>query len=575
MASCKGKKIELSSIPQNTPKGSPIFICGSFNNWNPADPSYILQFDELNKTYYTYLPWGFGKIEYKFTRGDWTSVETDSCKEDLTNRTFDLEEADIILNHISGWKDLEPLYCSKVTLVLDEIPENTPEESRIFIASNINFWVTPDENYEFKRMQNGKYFLTVPRLSANLQYKINRGSFETVEVDENNQDNRYRELTFGEKDTVFIKMRNWIDLPEERTISKVICIDKTPSNSPKNLNIYAAGSFNLWNPIDRNFSFKKMGDKYYLNIKFKAGEPQQFKITAGGWQKVETTSDFKEQEDRIIGDGENKDTIHIKIENWAHLENKSGKVVIKAPDILIQQKALAAPPQKEQISSQKTDNNSYFETDAFRKVFIILDKIPDYTEDEDKVYLAGDFNDWNAKNQHYVFRKLPNGKHYIILRLSDSKEHEFKITRGNWDAEEVDLNMNKPNNKKIPRGLFDDTIHLKIQNWADYCASKKLVVVIQSEPISTPANSNVYLTGDFNNWQAKDEKYKFKDLGNGTRVLIIPKFNKNYTQYKITRGDWTNQFSQKRGGILPNQHFGKNLSDTLKIEIKGWVDTRE
>jgi hypothetical protein len=43
----------------------------------------------------------------------------------------------------------------------------------------------------------------------------------------------------------------------------------------------------------------------------------------------------------------------------------------------------------------------------------------------------------------------------------------------------------------------------------------------------------------------------------------------------VTRGDWTNQFSKKRGGILPNQHFSKKLGDTLRIDIKGWVDIRD
>ena len=89
LSSCKGKRIEISSVPLNTPKGSPLFVCGTFNNWNPADPAYILQYDDSSKTYFTYLPWGFGKVEYKFTRGDWTTVETDSCKGEQTNRTYD------------------------------------------------------------------------------------------------------------------------------------------------------------------------------------------------------------------------------------------------------------------------------------------------------------------------------------------------------------------------------------------------------------------------------------------------------------------------------------------------------
>ena len=575
LASCKGKKIEVSSVPLNTPKGSPIFVCGTFNNWNPADPGYILQFDESSKTYYTYLPWGFGKIEYKFTRGDWSTVETDSCKGELLNRTYDLSEAEEIDNYISGWKDLEPLYCSKVTIVLDEIPENTPRGSRLYIAANVNYWVCPDENFEFKMSSIGKYCLTVPKLSSQLLFKIHRGTMESVEADENNQDNRYREIVFGEKDTVFIKMRNWFDLPLEKTIKKVICIDRVPLLTPANQVIYAAGSFNLWNPLDRNFSFKKIGTKYYLPIQYQAGDEQQFKVTAGGWDKVETLANFDEKEDRVIGLNESRDTIHIVVENWAHFEKRNGKIIVKAPDILIQQKPIAIVPNKEVKSEDLKNSYQPIETDAFRKVMIILDKIPDYTEEEDRIYLAGDFNDWTANHPHYTFRKLPNGKYYIILRLPDAREHEFKITRGSWESEEADGRLLKPNNKKIPKGLFDDTLHYRIQNWADYSPSRKLVVYIQSEPANTPANANVYLTGDFNNWQPRDEKYKFKDLGNGTRVLVIPKFNENFNQYKITRGDWTNQFSQRRGGILPNQHFNKKLGDTLKVDIKGWVDLAE
>ncbi len=575
LSSCKGKKIEISSVPLNTPKGSPVFVCGTFNNWNPADPAYILQYDENSKTYFTYLPWGFGKVEYKFTRGDWTTVETDSCKGELANRTYDLGETDGIINYISGWKDLEPLNCSKVTIVLDEIPINTPKGSRLFIAANVNYWACPDKNFEFKMSSIGKYCLTVPKLSSQLLFKIHRGAMESVEADENNQDNRYREIIFGEKDTVFIKMRNWIDLPLEKTITKVICIDKIPVLTPKNQVIYAAGSFNLWNPLDRFYSFKKVGSKYYLNIQYREGEEQQYKITAGGWDKVETLKNFEEKEDRTINTNENSDTIYIQIENWAHLEKKNGKIIVQTPDILIQQKPLIASQPKEIKAEIKPETNTFFETDAFRKVFIILDKVPDYTEEDDKIFLAGDFNDWNAQNPNYAFRRLPNGKYYIILRLPDSKEHEFKITRGSWEAEEADSRMLKPNNKKISKSLFDDTIHVRITNWADYRPSRKLVVLIQSEPENTPSNAHVYLTGDFNNWQPKDDKFKFRDLGNGTRVLVIQKFNDNFNQYKVTRGDWTNQFSQKRGGILPNQHFSKNLGDTLKIDIKGWVDIRD
>ena len=52
-------------------------------------------------------------------------------------------------------------------------------------------------------------------------------------------------------------------------------------------NIYAAGSFNGWNPQDEQYKFKK-DDKgnYFLDLKLASGKCE-YKITRGGWDKVE------------------------------------------------------------------------------------------------------------------------------------------------------------------------------------------------------------------------------------------------------------------------------------------------
>jgi len=51
--------------------------------------------------------------------------------------------------------------------------------------------------------------------------------------------------------------------------------------------LFVAGSFNGWNPQDKNYHFQKNEQgSYSLGIKLADGA-YEFKITRGGWDKVE------------------------------------------------------------------------------------------------------------------------------------------------------------------------------------------------------------------------------------------------------------------------------------------------
>ena len=98
----------VSSIPQNTPYDAAIYISGNFNNWNSGDPNYRLkkQLDgTLRILVYSQLP----KLEYKFTRGTWESVEGRSSGKALPNRVFvrDMNTKFKISDiEILSWEDL-------------------------------------------------------------------------------------------------------------------------------------------------------------------------------------------------------------------------------------------------------------------------------------------------------------------------------------------------------------------------------------------------------------------------------------------------------------------------------------
>ncbi len=98
----------IRKIPDNTPVDASLYITGNFNNWNPADPFYKLtqSADGTRRVMiYTELP----RIEYKFTRGNWKSVEGRKTGKVRPNRVI-FRNSDIntkgVETEIEGWEDL-------------------------------------------------------------------------------------------------------------------------------------------------------------------------------------------------------------------------------------------------------------------------------------------------------------------------------------------------------------------------------------------------------------------------------------------------------------------------------------
>lgn len=562
---CHQVRIELDALPSNTPEGSAIYIAGNFNNWNPGDPDYRLQFDATSSKWFAEIPSGFGQLKYKFTRGDWSSVETDSCGGDLLDRMLSYQADSTLKPWISGWKDLAPIYCNKITIVLDSIPVNTPSISSIYLSGNINYWVLGDRAYRFTKGPDNKYYLTVPRMEDKLVFKLNRGTWESVEMDENNLDLGTREIIFGVKDTVHISMRNWFDLPIKKWVSKTIIIKKMPPIEVGS-KIYISGSFNNWNPKDEAFTFKlnKEG-KYYFTYTFSDIEAEYFKLTLGGWENREIKANGLEMNNRLLLKS-GGDTLLVEVAKWAertnfHSQNINNLNAALAKDISILNKSIS-----------EIINPINQEKGSFRKIIFILEKAPEMRNSQDKIYLTGDFNDWVTDMPGFEFKPLGNGKKYFVLRLNDQRAHEFKITRGDWEKEEGDRYRNRMNNKTIEAGSKDDTLKLNIASWIDYLPAKQITVVISQLPENTPPYQPLYLTGDFNGWQPADEHHRFK-MVNGKPMLNITYFTENYNSFKVTRGDWEKEFCGEKGRILADQSFRKHLkNDTIFIQIKGWKD---
>ena len=93
-------------------------------------------------------------------------------------------------------------------------------------------------------------------------------------------------------------------------------IKSLPAYHPSGSNIYAAGSFNGWNPQDENYKFQHDNNgNYFLDLKLDKGA-YEYKITRGDWDKVECKKGGAGTANRTIK-VETDQTVELTIEEWA------------------------------------------------------------------------------------------------------------------------------------------------------------------------------------------------------------------------------------------------------------------
>jgi predicted alpha/beta superfamily hydrolase len=103
-----------------------------------------------------------------------------------------------------------------------------------------------------------------------------------------------------------------------------IAINAVPANSPANSSLFIAGSFNSWNPQNKNFQFQKNEKGYFIELSLNTGS-YEYKITRGGWDKVECTNEGKDVANRTlkVDTGTN---VELSIEGWKDMFASSSQL---------------------------------------------------------------------------------------------------------------------------------------------------------------------------------------------------------------------------------------------------------
>jgi predicted alpha/beta superfamily hydrolase len=99
---------------------------------------------------------------------------------------------------------------------LKSIPENTPSNARLYLAGNFNNWQVADEAFRFEWGENDMPEVKIPRGNfPNLAFKVNRGSWQTVEGDAWGQEIPNHQIIFPESRACFVvSVLSWKDLPQ-------------------------------------------------------------------------------------------------------------------------------------------------------------------------------------------------------------------------------------------------------------------------------------------------------------------------------------------------------------------------
>lgn len=95
----------------------------------------------------------------------------------------------------------------------------------------------------------------------------------------------------------------------------IVNIQSTPQYyTPLLDTLFASGTFNNWNPRDLNFRFtQNTNGTYSVTLPNSTSGTQEYKVTRGSWNNVETQLDGNFLSNRIIGNNQSQ---NISISNW-------------------------------------------------------------------------------------------------------------------------------------------------------------------------------------------------------------------------------------------------------------------
>ncbi len=209
----------------------------------------------------------------------------------------------------------------------------------------------------------------------------------------------------------------------------------------------------------------------------------------------------------------------------------------------------------------------------YAQLTISVIKVPTNTPANAQVYMACNLNNWHPAHPDYLLQQQPDGSYALTLPLQ-SDTLRYKFTRGSWPSVEGSK-IGKLIADRLVVGPIDvpTKVTARIQSWEDLATTSYYDIFIDRLPINTPANTQLFLTGNFNDWNPRDLLYQFQLRDDGNWHLRLP-FMLDTLSFKITRGSWETVEGNERGEMITNREFISRdyTSMTIHTNVLGWED---
>lgn len=102
-------------------------------------------------------------------------------------------------------------------------------------------------------------------------------------------------------------------------------------------------------------------------------------------------------------------------------------------------------------------------------------------------------------------------------------------------------------------------------------AQYNVVFQLEKTPSYHTANNQVFMAGNFNNWNPADKNYQLKELAGKGYSLTLP-LNKGRYEYKLTRGGWDKSECKINGASIDNKVLNIFSDTVINLEVEGWAD---
>ncbi len=486
----------VASLPDYTPAGDQIFIVGNFNAWNPGNAQYALSKNDDNRWEITLDGFEDGEtIEFKFTRGDWGTVEVGAQGEEISNRTFTFNGDQTVQVTIHHWTDGDPGGGDDpadpiIPPYSHGFDDNSFGQIGLLNVAGAQEWQTANYGTPAPCAMISGYSGSAN--VANQDWMILPGfDFSSV----SNQVLQFDEaINYGNavntQQTVLIStdysgsgdpnQATWTTLPVANRASgsswTFVTVDPVDLNSYSGQEkVYIAFSYTSTTSGAATWEIDN------ISITTQAAPNQLPQIESVSTNPSSPTPNDAFHVSATVTDSDG--TIASVVLNWGltsdnlnnpiSMTNGSGDEYTTSSAIAAQS---AGTTVYYQITATDDDNGSTSSevmsqvistgTTEIRVTFVVT-SLPDYTPPGDPIYIAGNFNEWNPGNAQYALSKNDDNRWEITLDgFTDGETIEFKFTRGSWDKVEVGAQGEEISNRGFTFN-GDQTVQVTIHHWAD------------------------------------------------------------------------------------------------------------